>query len=162
VARFQDNGLLDTDFHTDGLLLLSYASGILEGEGPASSSPLPKKIAVLPDGAALILTEGSTRMIINMTVLADQRVVVTGLAFDDTVPVAVTGLERYLPNGTTDLSFGRGGCLIYQYQPSSGIWEWPAAVAAGPDDSLFVLSNLGNGEFSSDGTMLLLKLVESP
>ena len=97
-----------------------------------------------------------------MTVLADQRVVVTGLAFDDTVPVAVTGLERYLPNGTTDLSFGRGGCLIYQYQPSSGIWEWPAAVAAGSDDSLFVLSNLGNGEFSSDGTMLLLKLVESP
>ena len=195
VARFQDNGLLDPDFHTDGLLLLSYASGILEGEGPASSSPLPRKIAVLPDGAALILTEGSTRMIkltpsgdldasygvdgiaradcmrnggpfrntpFNMTVLADQRVVVTGLAFDDTVPVAVTGLERYLPNGTTDLSFGRGGCLIYQYQPSSGIWEWPAAVAAGSDDSLFVLSNLGNGEFSSDGTMLLLKLVESP
>ena len=98
----------------------------------------------------------------NMTVLADERVVVTGLAFDKALPAGVTGLERYLPNGTTDPAFGRGGCLLYQHQPGSRVWEWPAAVAAGSDDSLLVLSNLGHGEFSSDGQMLLLKLVDSP
>ncbi len=134
VFRFEPNGMPDTTFSGDGVVDISLAlSPTYSTNFNCLTELADGKILVLSsDGLARLTATGTLdtsfgtggRVAIgtdwylsDLTVTADNRIVVSGTLLQPLVPTGsrlLGQLRRYWPNGSTDFQFGMGGTTILE------------------------------------------------
>jgi uncharacterized delta-60 repeat protein len=117
LARYMPNGALDTSFGDGGLVVQRMRS---------LSTDIVRGIVIQPDG----------------------KIVAAGVTFDDVVTLDPHGdfmVARFLPNGSSDLTFGIGGVTTTDF--SDGSYDEPYAVVLQPDGRIVLggYTNSGSG-----------------
>jgi uncharacterized delta-60 repeat protein len=167
IARYLSDGTLDASFGTSGRIDLNYLGGLETGRALAlrpdgsflvlvtdnNGGGIDMIVARFDEGGnpdATLGTAGSIHFqfasqFVGATDLAEQpdgRIVVAGTHYDLDYDFEV---ERFLPDGRADVSFGDGGSVLTDF----GASDYGVSMALQPDGRI-VVAGSATGDFSKD------------